>query len=73
MITSIPELIKLHGNMAQCCRETGLSELTIAKYRFDTECKHHVIYNNRLMTHIKTSHDLYSRRGVTKTERANGV
>lgn len=71
-MTSIPELIAKHGNMAQCCRETGLSELTIAKYRFDTDCEKHVIYNGRLMTHQKTSPVLYTRRGVTKTERANG-
>lgn len=72
-MTSIPELIKLYGSIAQCCRETGLRELTIAKYRFDTNCEKHVIYNGRLMTHKKTSPVLYSRRGVTKTERANGV
>lgn len=73
MITSIPELIKQHGNMANTCRETGLSELTIAKYRFDTECEKHVIYNGRLMTHKATSPVLYTRRGVTKTERVNGI
>lgn len=75
MITSIPELIKRHGSIAATCRETGLSglsELTIAKYRFDTDCEKHVIYNGRLMTHHKTSPVLYTRRGVTKTERANG-
>lgn len=72
-INSIPELIKKHGSMAKCCRETGLSELTIAKYRFDTGCEKHVIFNGRLMTHKKTSPVLYTRRGVTKTERANGV
>lgn len=73
MITSIPELIAKHGNMANTCRGTGLSELTIAKYRFDTGCEKHVIYNGRLMTHQKTSPVLYSRRGITKTERANGL
>ncbi len=73
MITSIPELIAKHGNMEQCCRVTGLSELTIAKYRFDTGCDKHVIFNGRLMTHQKTSPVLYTRRGVTKTERANGL
>lgn len=73
MITSIPELIKLHGSMANACRETGLSELTIAKYRFDTKCEKHVIYNGRLMTHKATSPVLYTRRGVTKTEKANGL
>lgn len=72
-VTSIPELIALHGNMANACRETGLSELTIAKYRFDHGCEKHVICNGRLMTHIKTSPVLYSRRGVTQTERANGL
>lgn len=72
-MTSIPELIALHGNMANCCRETGLSELTIAKYRFDTNCEKHIIYNGRLMTHIKTSPVLYARRGLTQTERANGL
>lgn len=81
MNTSIPELIARHGSIAATCRETGLSELTIAKYRFDTGCEKHVIFNGRLMTHQKTSpvlHPktspvLYSRRGVTKTERANGL
>ncbi|EJN6148196.1 hypothetical protein NQI61_003268 [Salmonella enterica] len=72
-MTSIPELIKQHGTIANTCRETGLSELTIAKYRFDTGCEKHVVYNGRLMTHQKTSPVLYSRRGVTKTERANGL
>lgn len=73
MNTSIPELIKLHGYIANTCRETGLSKLTIAKYRFDTGCEKHVIFNGRLMTHQKTSPVLYSRRGVTKTEKANGL
>lgn len=71
-MTSIPELIAKHGSIAAACRETGLSELTIAKYRFDTGCEKHVIFNGRLMTHQKTSPVLYTRRGVTKTERANG-
>lgn len=71
-VTNIPALIEMFGSMAQCCRGTGLSELTIAKYRYDTGCEKHVIYNGRLMTHQKTSPVLYSRRGVTKTERANG-
>lgn len=71
-MTSIPELIARHGSIAATCRETGLSELTIAKYRFDTGCEKHVIFNGRLMTHQKTSPVLYTRRGVTKTERANG-
>lgn len=73
MISSIPELIARHGTIANTCRETGLSELTIAKYRFDDECEHHVIYNGKLMTHTATSPVLYSRRGITKTERANGL
>lgn len=30
MITSIPELIAKHGNMADCCRATGINEMTIA-------------------------------------------
>lgn len=72
MITSIPELIAKHGSMANCCRETGLSELTIAKYRLDTNCEKHIIYNGRLMTHKRHSAVIYTRRGVTKTERANG-
>ena len=75
-MTSIPELIARHGSIAATCRETGLSELTIAKYRFDTGREgreKHVIFNGRLMTHQKTSPVLYTRRGVTKTERANGV
>lgn len=72
MITSIPELIALHGSMANCCRETGLSELTIAKYRLDTGCEKHIIYNGRLMTHKRHSAVIYTRRGVTSTERANG-
>lgn len=73
MINSIPELIAHHGSMANCCRETGLSELTIAKYRYDTGCEKHIIYNGRLMTHKRHSAVIYSRRGVTKTERANGL
>lgn len=72
MFTSIPELIKLHGNMASACRETGLNEMTIAKYSKDVNCERHIIYNGRLMTHKATSHVLYSRRGVTNTERAHG-
>ncbi len=72
MITSIPALIAKHGNISQCCRETGLSEITIAKYRFDEKCERHVIYNGRLMTHNNTSTVIYSRRGVTSTDRANG-
>lgn len=72
MITSIPELIAKHGSIAETCRATGISELTIAKYRFDTGCESHVIYNNRLMTHQKTSPVLYTRPGITKTERLNG-
>lgn len=71
-VTTIPALIAKHGSIANACRETGLSELTIAKYRHDKDCAHHIIYNGRLMTHKKTSAVLYSRRGVTKTERANG-
>lgn len=71
MNTSIPELIARHGNMANFCRETGLSELTIAKYRYDTKCEKHIIYNGRLMTHIKTSPVLYPGRGLTQTERVN--
>lgn len=42
------------------------------EYQFDTGCEKHVIFNGRLMTHQKTSLVLYTRRGVTKTERANG-
>lgn len=72
MITSIPALIKLHGSIANTCRETGLSELTIAKYRFDVNCEKHVICQGRLMTHKTTSPVLYTRRGLTRTERANG-
>lgn len=71
-VTSIPELIKKHGSMAQCCRETGLSELTIAKYQKDVDCERHVIYNGRLMSNAKNRRPIYSRRGVTKTESANG-
>ncbi|UNY50547.1 hypothetical protein [Salmonella phage PhiSTP2] len=72
-MTSIPALIAMFGSIAATCRETGLSELTIAKYRLDTNCEKHVIYNGRLMTHKKTSPVLYTRRGITKTERANGL
>lgn len=73
MITSIPELIAKHGNMADCCRATGINEMTIAKYRFDVKCERHVIYKGRLMSNAKNSRPLYTRRGVTKTERANGL
>lgn len=72
MITSIPELIAKHGTIANTCRETGLSELTIAKYKDDINCERHVIYNGRLMSNARNSRPIYSRRGVTKTERANG-
>lgn len=33
MITSIPELIAKHGSIANACRETGINELTVGKYR----------------------------------------
>ncbi len=68
MITSIPNLIKEFGTMAETCRQTGINEMTIAKYRNDVNCERHVIYNNRLMTHVKTSPVLFTRRGITKTE-----
>lgn len=42
--------------------------MTIAKYSKDVDCERHVIYNNRLMTHVKTSPVLFTRRGITKTE-----
>lgn len=42
--------------------------MTIAKYSKDVNCERHVIYNNRLMTHVKTSPVLFTRRGITKTE-----
>jgi len=72
-ITTIPELIARYGSIAAACRATGLSEMTIAKYRFDKDCEKHIIYNGRLMTHIVTSPVLYSRRGRTRTDRANGL
>ena len=68
MITSIPNLIKEFGTMAETCRQTGINEMTIAKYSKDVDCERHVIYNNRLMTHVKTSPVLFTRRGITKTE-----
>lgn len=68
MITSIPNLIKEYGTMAETCRQTGINEMTIAKYSKDVNCERHVIYNNRLMTHVKTSPVLFTRRGITKTE-----
>lgn len=71
-LNSIPELIALHGTIANTCRETGLNEMTIAKYRFDKNCEKHVICNGRLMTHYVRSPVLYTQRGITKTERANG-
>ena len=73
MNTSIPELIAKHGSIAAACRETGLSELTISKYQKDVDCERHVIYKGRLMSNAKNSRPLYTRRGVTKTERANGL
>lgn len=73
MIDTIPELIARHGSIASACRATGLSEMTIAKYRDDVDCEKHIIYNGRLMTHIVTSPVLYSRRGRTRTDRANGL
>lgn len=68
MITSIPNLIKEYGSISETCRQTGICEMTIAKYRFDMNCEKHVIYNNRLMTHVKTSPVLFTRRGITKTD-----
>lgn len=53
--TSVPDLIKWHGNMAKASRESGLSEMTIKKYRYDTECEFHIIINGRLFTHHKNS------------------
>ncbi|AIM41156.1 hypothetical protein LSPA1_58 [Salmonella phage LSPA1] len=69
MITSIPNLIKEFGTMAETCRRTGINEMTIAKYRHDTKCERHVIYNNRLMTHTKTSPVIYTKRGVSRNDR----
>lgn len=66
---SIPELIAKHGNIASACRETGLSELTIAKYRFDVDCERHIIYNGRLMTHKSHSAVIYSKRGKPAMDR----
>lgn len=71
-ITSIPELIATHGSIAAACRATGLCELTLSKYQKDIDCEHHVIYKDRLMTHKNGSPVLYTRRGVTRTDRANG-
>jgi hypothetical protein len=68
LITSIPKLIEKYGNMSETCRQTGICEMTIAKYSKDVDCERHVIYNNRLMTHVKTSPVLFTRRGITKTE-----
>lgn len=72
MITSIPELIAKHGSIANACRETGINELTVGKYRDDVNCERQVIYNGRLMTHHIKSPVLYTRRGITRTDRANG-
>ncbi len=69
MITSIPKLIETHGTLADTCRETGLNEMTLSKYRHDTKCEQHVIYNNRLMTHTKTSPVIYTKRGVSRNDR----
>ncbi|WWE96500.1 hypothetical protein WI0192307A01_CDS0053 [Salmonella phage VT223] len=69
MITSIPNLIKEFGTMAETCRQTGINEMTIAKYRKDVNCERHVIYNNRLMTHTKTSPVIYTKRGVSRNDR----
>lgn len=71
-ITSIPKLIATHGSIAAACRATGLCELTLSKYQKDIDCEHHVIYKDRLMTHKNGSPVLYTRRGVTRTDRANG-
>ncbi|ECH4555378.1 hypothetical protein FPT33_22825 [Salmonella enterica] len=69
LITSIPKLIETHGTLADTCRETGLNEMTLSKYRHDTKCEQHVIYNNRLMTHTKTSPVIYTKRGVSRNDR----
>ena len=69
-ITSIPDLVQKYKTIAQCCRATGLCEATIARYRFDTKCEQHVIFNGRLMTHTSTSPVLFTRRGVTRNDRA---
>lgn len=73
MITSIPELITKHGSVAATIRETGISEMTVYKYRDDVNCERHVVYNNRLMTHASHSAVLYSRRGKTANDRALGL
>ncbi len=43
--------------------------MTLSKYRHDTKCEQHVIYNNRLMTHTKTSPVIYTKRGVSRNDR----
>lgn len=56
-ITSIPAILEAEygGKMNAMSRGTGISELTIAKYRFDVNNEKHVILNGKLMVHHKTS------------------
>jgi len=61
-VTSIPELIAKHGKVAYAARETGLSEMTVQKYRHDVACRYHVIINGRLMTCRTTSLEIYKRK-----------
>lgn len=68
-VKSIPELLKIYGTIADTCRATGLNEVTISKFRFDTKCERHAIVNNRLMTHKKGSVELFTRRGVSRHDR----
>lgn len=54
-ITSIPELIKKHGNAARVARETGWHEATVYRLRWDGDMKQHTVLNGVLMTARTTS------------------
>lgn len=49
-VTSIPKLIKQYGSGVNAACALGISEQTVAKYRFDRDCDKHIIINGRLYT-----------------------
>ncbi|APD19052.1 NinH family protein [Pectobacterium phage A38] len=54
---SIPLILNQQygGNGARMAEATGLSELTISKYRKDWNCESHIIINGVLFTKHKTT------------------
>jgi CRISPR/Cas system CMR-associated protein Cmr5 small subunit len=62
------QCIRTHLNQREFQRLLDFDLWYVGKYSKDVDCERHVIYNNRLMTHVKTSPVLFTRRGITKTE-----